>query len=102
MPLRGPGGSSGEPQDAGDARGPQPRVREAAGLGGAARGGLCEEMEHVWVQDCTVEGMVQVLKKQAKGVLLVQDELVAWVLGDNKYRSGKGADRQFWLSAWSS
>lgn len=61
-----------------------------------------ERMEQMWIADATTEGVVQILKENPRGVLLMQDELVSWVLGDNKYRGGKGSDRQFWLSCWSS
>ena len=38
-----------------------------------------------------------------RGALVVRDELVAWVRSMDQYRaSGRGADRQFWLSAWSN
>ena len=36
-----------------------------------------------------------------RGVLVDRDELTGWVRSMDQYRSGKGAYRQFWLSAWS-
>jgi hypothetical protein len=45
---------------------------------------------------------VPILTENPRGVVLVRDELAGWVLAMNQYREGgKGADQQFWLSAWS-
>jgi hypothetical protein len=54
------------------------------------------------VNDATAEALVPILKENPRGVVLVRDELVGWVQAMNQYREGgKGADQQFWLSAWS-
>jgi hypothetical protein len=54
------------------------------------------------VGDVTVEALAPILDENPRGVVRVQDELMAWVLGMNAYREGgKGADQQFWLSGWS-
>jgi hypothetical protein len=59
--------------------------------------------ERVHVNDTTVEALIPILKENPRGVLLEQDELVGWVKAHNQYKSGgKGADRQFYLSAWSN
>jgi DNA polymerase-1 len=45
---------------------------------------------------------VPILQENPRGVVLVRDELVGWVQAMNQYREGgKGADQQFFLSAWS-
>jgi hypothetical protein len=53
------------------------------------------------VRDVTRESLVVVLKDNPRGVLADPDEATAWVASFNEYK-GKGADRQFWLSNWSS
>lgn len=61
-----------------------------------------DPVTHYFTSDATTEGMVAILKKTPRGLLMMRDELVSWVLSDNQYRQGKGADRQFWLPLWSS
>jgi hypothetical protein len=60
-------------------------------------------MERTVVEDTTVEALAEVMDGTPRGVLTVRDELAAWVKSMDQYKSGgKGADRQFWLSAWSN
>jgi hypothetical protein len=55
------------------------------------------------VNDTTVEALTVILKENPRGLLLERDELVGWVKAMDQYKSGgKGAERQFWLSAWSN
>jgi hypothetical protein len=59
--------------------------------------------ERVYVNDTTIEALIPILKDNPRGVIQERDELVGWVKAMDQYRSGgKGADRQFWLSAWSN
>jgi hypothetical protein len=58
-------------------------------------------LEHFLSSDPTVEAIAPMLTS-SPGLLVYYDELSSWVLNCNAYRSGRGADRQFWLSAWSS
>ena len=53
-----------------------------------------------WTADVTVEQLARLLAANPRGLLLVRDELSAWVKSMNQYRQGKGADRQFYLSVW--
>jgi hypothetical protein len=54
------------------------------------------------VNDTTVEAVAPILQENPRGVILIRDELTAWVESMNCYRQGgRGADRQFYLSCWS-
>jgi len=53
----------------------------------------------VVIKDSTVESINQILESNPKGVVLDQDELLAWVKGMNSYR--KGSDLEYFLSIWS-
>jgi hypothetical protein len=55
-----------------------------------------------WTSDTTVERLGELLAENPRGLLNVRDELAAWVKSMNQYKGGRGADRQFYLSAWSS
>jgi hypothetical protein len=59
--------------------------------------------ERVHVNDTTIEALIQILKENPRGVMLERDELVGWVKSMDQYKAGgKGAERQYWLSAWSN
>lgn len=58
------------------------------------------KFSHVWTSDSTTEALAEMLSG-AKGIVLFRDELVGWVKSMDQYRSGKGADRQHYLSMWS-
>jgi hypothetical protein len=59
-------------------------------------------LRRLTVSDATAESLVSILNENPRGVVLVRDELIGWVKAMNCYREGgKGADQQFWLSAWS-
>src|SRR5262249_48351449 len=55
---------------------------------------------HVFTTDATVEALAPMLLA-SKGLALIKDELVGWVRGMDAYRSGRGADRQHYLSMWA-
>jgi hypothetical protein len=60
-------------------------------------------MGRTLVEDITVEALATVLEATPRGVVAYRDELSAWVRSMDQYRAGgKGADRQFYLSAWSN
>jgi hypothetical protein len=60
-------------------------------------------MERTLVEDVTVEALAVVLESNPRGVLDTRDELSGWVRSMDQYKQrGRGADRQFWLSAWSN
>jgi hypothetical protein len=59
-------------------------------------------MERVIADDTTVEALVGILEDNPRGVLVDKDELTGWVRAMDQYKGGKGADRQHWLSIWSS
>jgi Protein of unknown function (DUF3987) len=53
------------------------------------------------VTDSTWEALAHAIYANPRGIVYVSDELTGWVKGMNAYRSGRGGDRQSWLSAWS-
>jgi hypothetical protein len=79
------------------------KARQAAGI---ALAGADEAppplLRRIAVNDTTCEALAPILAENPRGVVMVRDELTAWVAGLNQYKSGgKGSDRQFFLSAWS-
>ncbi len=58
-------------------------------------------MRQIWTADATIEAVADLLQQNRRGLILIQDELTAWVLAMNQYKRGKGADRQHWLSIWN-
>jgi hypothetical protein len=58
-------------------------------------------LERVIVNDTTTETLCLVLHENPRGVALVRDELSGLIASLNQYKGGKGADKQFYLSAWS-
>jgi hypothetical protein len=60
-------------------------------------------MERTVVEDTTTEALVCILEGTPRGVMVVKDELSGWIRSMDQYKAGgKGADRQFYLSAWSN
>jgi hypothetical protein len=53
------------------------------------------------VDDATTESLAVILSENPRGLLLAKDELTALMGSLNQYKSGKGTDRQFFLSSWS-
>jgi hypothetical protein len=58
-------------------------------------------LDRVMVNDATVESLGPVLSQNSRGVIMIRDELAAWVTSANQYKGGRGSDRQFWLSNWA-
>ncbi|MGH8068469.1 MAG: DUF3987 domain-containing protein, partial [Candidatus Entotheonellia bacterium] len=58
-------------------------------------------LPQLYTTDATLEALIQLLRHHPRGLLLVRNELTAWVLGMNQYRGGRGTDRQHWLSLWN-
>jgi hypothetical protein len=58
-------------------------------------------LRRTWTADVTIEKLAGILAENPRGVSILRDELTAWVKSMNQYRGGKGADKQFYLSAWS-
>jgi putative DNA primase/helicase len=61
------------------------------------------QMGRTLVEDTTVEALAVILEENPRGLAVVRDELSAWARAMDQYKSGgRGADRQFYLSAWSN
>lgn len=58
-------------------------------------------LQTVLLNDCTAEVVKARLAENPRGLLNYYDEGSAWVGSLNQYKSGKGTDRQFYLSALS-
>lgn len=58
------------------------------------------EFSHVVTTDATMEALAPMLAG-GRGVVLHKDEGLGWVKSMDAYRSGRGGDRQNYLSAWS-
>ena len=56
-------------------------------------------MEHFFSTDSTVEAVAQMLQGSA-GFSFTHDEIISFVQAFDAYRSGRGGDRQRWLSMW--
>jgi hypothetical protein len=50
--------------------------------------------------DATPEGVVRILRKNPRGVLLARDELAAWIGSFDRYANG-ASDLQFWIELWN-
>jgi hypothetical protein len=52
--------------------------------------------------DSTIEALKDVLAGNPNGILFAVDELAGWARSMSQYKGGRGDDRQYWLSIWSS
>src|SRR5215218_7216214 len=58
------------------------------------------KLGRTYADDTTVERLADILNENRRGLLIIKDELSGWLGSMNQYKQGgKGADRQFWLSA---
>ena len=59
-------------------------------------------LKRTWTADTTTEKLATLLDENRHGMILIRDELTAWVKSLNQYKGGKGSDRQVFLSNWGS
>lgn len=50
--------------------------------------------------DVTIEKAARLSEMNPRGMLLMRDELAGWLSGMDRYTSGGGGDRAFWLQAY--
>ena len=55
-----------------------------------------------WTSDVTVERLTELLQGCPRGLIIIRDELAGWFRSMNQYRSGRGADVEFYCSAWGN
>jgi putative DNA primase/helicase len=55
----------------------------------------------VLAMDTSTEELQHMLASNPRGLLHVRDELSGWFGGFDRYNSGRGADRAFWLETWN-
>ncbi len=53
------------------------------------------------IDDATMETLPMLLADNPRGLIMIRDELTAFVLGMNQYKGGKGNDRSNALKIWS-
>lgn len=58
-------------------------------------------LRRILVRDTTTEAMDVIMAQNPRGLVQVFDEASSLVASMNQYRSGKGADRQWYMSTWS-
>jgi len=56
----------------------------------------------IYTTDPTLEGLIELLSDNTRGILLFQDEISGFLLSFDKYRAGKGGDREAYLNLWNS
>jgi len=54
--------------------------------------------ERFTCSDVTVEGLAVLLADNARGLLLIREELSGWIGGFDQYRNGRGSDTAHWLT----
>lgn len=59
-------------------------------------------LRRVVVSDTTAESLIPILQDNPRGFVSIRDEITAWISGMDQYKSGKGAEKELWLSGWSS
>ena len=59
------------------------------------------EPQYLYLVDTTQEGLIKTLADNPRGGCLVSDEITSWLGSHDKY-TGRGNDRPFYLSLWSS
>ena len=57
--------------------------------------------ERIEIDDATMEVIPIILADNPRGLIMIRDELTAFVLGLNQYKHGKGNDRSNALKIWS-
>jgi len=57
--------------------------------------------QRIDVEDITMESLVIVLSENSRGLVMVRDELSAFVTGMDQYKGGKGNDKSMALKLWS-
>ena len=58
-------------------------------------------IKRFYVDDTTMEALVQVLDENEDGVLVITDELKSWFASFDRYVTGKGGDATKWLTSWN-
>jgi hypothetical protein len=52
------------------------------------------------IDNSTLEALIRAMYHNPRGILYLQEEVLAWIKNMNSYRSG--SDEQFWLKNWDS
>ena len=57
-------------------------------------------LRRIVTTDPTTEALGPILARNPRGLIVAPDEMTKWVMSMDQYKSGKGGDRPFYLSAW--
>jgi hypothetical protein len=56
----------------------------------------------LWVQNVTCEKLVEIMSRNRRGVVLIEDELTGWITGMNQYHAkGGGRDKAIYQALWN-
>lgn len=58
-------------------------------------------LKQYFVSDFTMEVLSKMLAENERGIMVIADELDAWLKSMGQYKGGKGNDKQKWLTMWS-
>lgn len=58
-------------------------------------------LKQFFVSDFTMEVLSSILSENNRGIMVIADELDAWLRSMGQYKGGKGNDKQKWLTMWS-
>jgi hypothetical protein len=75
--------------------------QDAAGLAKGIKPPPPPKPRRIDIDDFTMEVLPLLLADNPRGLIMVRDELTAFVLGMNQYKGGKGNDRSNALKIWS-
>ena len=60
------------------------------------------QRERTVIQDITSEALGELMRDNPRGLIVDIDELTGWLGSFNAYRSGRGGDREMWLSIYGA
>jgi hypothetical protein len=59
------------------------------------------KLTSIYTTNATIEGLLELLNKNKRGVILLKDELAGFILEFDRYHSTKGGDKEQYLNLWN-